>query len=68
MIHQGLGIAVIAARRDMLAPNPRVERVIAPFNFAVFTHGNSHFEGWLAGERGNKELTFIERLLIWFSC
>ena len=38
MIHQGLGIAVIAARRDMLAPNPRVERVIAPFNFAVFTH------------------------------
>jgi hypothetical protein len=35
MIHHGLGVAVIAARRDFLAPDPRIERVIAPFNFAV---------------------------------
>jgi hypothetical protein len=35
MIHHGLGVAVVAARRDFLAPDPRIERVIAPFNFAV---------------------------------
>jgi hypothetical protein len=41
MIHQVLGVAVIAARRDFLAPDPRIERMIAPFNLAVFTHGNT---------------------------
>ena len=41
MIHHGLGVAVIAARRDFLAPDPRIERVIAPFDVAVFTHDNA---------------------------
>jgi hypothetical protein len=41
MIHHLLGVAVIAARRDFLAPDPRVERVIAPFNFAILSHLNN---------------------------
>jgi hypothetical protein len=46
MIRHVLGVAVIAARRDFLAPDPRVERVIAPFNFAVLSHfNNSVFKG-----------------------
>jgi 4-carboxymuconolactone decarboxylase len=35
MIHHLLGVAVIVARRDFLAPDPRVQRVIAPFNFSI---------------------------------
>ena len=41
MIRHVLGVAVIAARRDFLAPDPRVERVIAPFNLAILTHDNT---------------------------
>jgi hypothetical protein len=41
MIHQGLGVAVIAAQGDFLAPDPGIERVIAPFNVAVLTHDNA---------------------------
>ena len=41
VVHQGFRIAVIAARRDVLAPNPRIERVIAPFNLAVLTYGSA---------------------------
>jgi len=40
-IHQGLGVAAITAWRDMLASDPGIERVMAPFNFTVFHYQNS---------------------------
>jgi hypothetical protein len=39
MIHHGLGVAVIAAGRNFLAPDPRIKRVIAPLDLAILTHG-----------------------------
>src|SRR5215471_16045050 len=32
-------IATVTAGRDPLTPNPRIEGVIAPFDFGLFTHG-----------------------------
>jgi len=43
MIHHGLGVAVVAAGRDFLAPDPRIERMIAPLNLAVLTHGFARY-------------------------
>lgn len=34
-----LGVAVIAARADLLAAFPRIERVVAPLDFCVLAHG-----------------------------
>ena len=33
VVHHRLGVAVIAAWRDLLAPDPRVERVVGPLDF-----------------------------------
>lgn len=34
----GFSLAVVAFNRDLLAPFPRVERVVRPFDFRLFSH------------------------------
>src|ERR1700730_2829 len=41
LVHHSLGVAVIAARRNFLTSDPRIKRVVAPFNLAVFSHVNT---------------------------
>lgn len=38
-IHHRLSVTMIATRRNVLATDPRIECMIAPFNFCVFAHG-----------------------------
>ena len=41
MIHHRLGITMVTSRRYFLAADPRIECVIAPFDFGIFTHNKS---------------------------